>query len=80
MAEAFHDLIKWYGLVDEGVVLCKDGSYVAGWYLEGDRHRAVGRRGDRRAHRTPVAGALPSYLPWIGICVRPRNQTDSSAA
>ncbi len=35
MAEAFHELIKWYGLVDEGVVLCKDGSYIAGWYLEG---------------------------------------------
>ena len=32
---AFHELIKWYGLVDEGVVLCKDGSYIAGWHLEG---------------------------------------------
>lgn len=35
MAEAFHELIKWWGLIDEGVVLCKDGSLVAGWYLEG---------------------------------------------
>ena len=35
MAKAFNELLNWYGLVDEGVVQCKDGSLIAGWYLEG---------------------------------------------
>lgn len=33
--QAFHELLTWYGLIDEGVVLCKDGAYLAGWTLEG---------------------------------------------
>ena len=33
--QAFHELLSWYGLIDEGVVLCKDGSCLAGWHLEG---------------------------------------------
>ena len=35
MAKAFSELLNWYGLIDNGVVLCKDGSLLAGWYLEG---------------------------------------------
>ena len=35
MAEPFSHLLNWYGLVDEGTVLCKDGSLIAGWYLQG---------------------------------------------
>jgi type IV secretion system protein VirB4 len=35
MAKAFSDLLNWYGLIDNGVVLCKDGTVLAGWYLEG---------------------------------------------
>lgn len=35
MFKAFSDLLNWYGLVDEGVVLCKDNSLMAGWYLQG---------------------------------------------
>lgn len=35
MAKAFNELLNWYGLIDEGVVQCKDGSLIAGWYLEG---------------------------------------------
>ena len=29
MAEPFSHLLNWYGLVDEGTVLCKDGSLIA---------------------------------------------------
>jgi type IV secretion system protein VirB4 len=35
MAKAFSELLNWYGLIDNGVVLCKDGSLLAGWHLEG---------------------------------------------
>lgn len=35
MSDPFSNLLNWYGLVDEGVVMCKDGSMIAGWHLTG---------------------------------------------
>jgi type IV secretion system protein VirB4 len=34
-AAGLADLLGWAALVDDGVVLCKDGSLLAGWFYEG---------------------------------------------
>ncbi|TMV85706.1 DUF87 domain-containing protein [Thioclava sp. BHET1] len=33
--KTFAETLNWYGLVAPGVVLCKDGSFLAGWHLTG---------------------------------------------
>ncbi|SFQ78394.1 type IV secretion system protein VirB4 [Nitratireductor indicus] len=32
---SFSDLLPYAGLVDDGVILLKDGSVMAGWYFAG---------------------------------------------
>lgn len=32
---SFADLVPYAGLVDDGVILLKDGSLLAGWYFAG---------------------------------------------
>ena len=35
MFKSFSEILNWYGLIDEGIILCKDGSLLCGWYLKG---------------------------------------------
>ena len=35
---SFADLVPYAGLVDNGVLLLKDGSLMAGWYFAGSVH------------------------------------------
>ena len=37
---SFADLVPYAGLVDNGVILLKDGSLMAGWYFAGRIARA----------------------------------------
>jgi len=40
---SFADLVPYAGLVDNGVLLLKDGSLMAGWYFAGpDPRRQIG--------------------------------------
>ena len=81
MAEAFHELIKWYGLVDEGVVLCKDGSYIAGWYLEGIDTEPLGDAEiDARTER--LSRAMGGFSDedgfWVEFARRPLREYKTS--
>ena len=81
MAKPFNALIKWYGLVDEGVVLCKDGSYIAGWYIEGVDTEPMDIE-ERAARTETLARAVKDFRDedgfWIDFARRPlRSYTTS---
>jgi len=41
---SFADLVPYAGLIDNGVILLKDGSLMAGWYFRGTGQRELDRR------------------------------------
>jgi len=61
---SFADLVPYAGLVDNGVILLKDGSLMAGWYFAGTRQRELDRRRAQRGvaadQRDPVSARLRS--------------------
>ena len=74
MGKAFSELLNWYGLVDEGVVLCKDGSLIAGWHLNGIDTEPMD--GEAIAHRTELlARAIKNFDDadgfWVDLARRP---------
>jgi len=81
MAEPFSHLLNWYGLVDEGTVLCKDGSLIAGWYLQGidtepmDMEAIEARTGN-------LARAIKDFREedgfWIDLARRPLRSYKTS--
>ena len=74
MGKAFSELLNWYGLVDEGVVLCKDGSLIAGWHLNGiDTEPMDGELIARRTEQ--LAQAIKNFDDadgfWVDLARRP---------
>lgn len=39
--KTFSDLLNWFGLVGDGLVLCKDQSFLVGWELMGQDHESL---------------------------------------
>ena len=74
MTKAFNELINWYGLIDEGVVRCKDGSLIAGWYLEGIDTEPLGAE-EKAARTEALARAMADFRDedgfWIEFARRP---------
>lgn len=66
--------LNWYGLVADGVVLCKDGSLLAGWYLEGIDTESLGLSevGARTAGFARVLREFRSEDAfWVDLARRP---------
>lgn len=66
--------LNWYGLVAEGVVLCKDGSLLAGWHLNGIDTESLGA--DEVGARTvALARAMTEFKAgdafWVDLARRP---------
>ena len=81
MGKAFCDLLNWYGLVDEGVVLCKDGSLLAGWHLTGIDTEPMDL--DAIGHRTEhLARSIKDFTGedgfWIDLARRPLRSYKTS--
>ncbi|WP_419739481.1 helicase HerA domain-containing protein [Ruegeria sp.] len=81
MVKAFNELINWYGLIDEGVVRCKDGSFIAGWYLEGIDTEPLGEE-EKAARTQALARAVAEFRDedgfWIEFARRPLRSYKSS--
>ena len=60
MPRALSDLLGWGFLVGEGVVLTKDGSFLAAWRVRG-RDLASSTTGEVAALATHVGAALSAY-------------------
>lgn len=60
-AAALPDLLNWAALIDEGVVLGKDGSLLAGFFFRGD-DEAVASDSDRNY----LTGLVNTYLAQFG--------------
>lgn len=39
--EGVNDLIKYHMMIDDGLIITKDGSLIAGWFLEGVDHQNI---------------------------------------
>ena len=81
MDKPFSELLNWYGLVDEGVVLCKDGSLIAGWHLTGiDTEpmdgEAIEARTDLLARSIKDFGNEDAF--WIDLARRPLRSYKTS--
>ena len=81
MAEPFASLLNWYGLVDEGIVLCKDGSLIAGWYLQGIDTEPLDI--ETIAHQTENLGRLMGDFReedgfWVDLARRPLRSYKTS--
>jgi type IV secretion system protein VirB4 len=60
-AAGLADLLNWSHLVDSGIVLCKDGSLLAGWF-----YRAPDIASATDAERTWLSGRINAALARLG--------------
>ncbi|WP_429933029.1 conjugal transfer protein TrbE [Agrobacterium vitis] len=58
---SFADLVPYAGLVDNGVILLKDGSLMAGWYFAGPDSES-----STDAERNEVSRQINAILSWLG--------------
>ncbi len=58
---SFADLVPYAGLVDNGILLLKDGSLMAGWYFAGPDSES-----STDAERNDVARQINSILSRLG--------------
>lgn len=70
----FSERLNWYGLVAEGVVLCKDGALLAGWNLRGIDTESLGP--DEVGARTvALARGMTEFKAgdafWVDLARRP---------
>jgi len=67
----FADLLNWGSLIEDGVVLCKDGSLLAGWRVGGPDSFALAEH-DRAALSERMNTALLSlgagWAMWYDVC------------
>ena len=60
-AEGLADLLNWSALIEDGVVQCKDGSLLAGWYFRG---RDIQSSTDNE--RNGITGRINAALSRLG--------------
>ncbi|MGV2114527.1 conjugal transfer protein TrbE [Agrobacterium salinitolerans] len=60
---SFADLVPYAGLVDNGVILLKDGSLMAGWYFAGPDSES-----STDAERNEVSRQINAILSRLGSC------------
>lgn len=81
MSKTFSDLLNWYGLVDEGVVLCKDNSLMAGWYLKGIDTEPMGFE-TVEGRTDNLANAIKEFREedafWVDLARRPLRSYKTS--
>lgn len=59
-AKGLADLLNWAALIDDGVVLCKDGSLLAGWSFRGEDMGAASP--DEKNYQTAIVNAALARL------------------
>ncbi|WP_127903548.1 hypothetical protein [Solirhodobacter olei] len=72
--KTFAEELNWYGLVAEGVVLCKDGSLLAGWHLRGTDTESLALDvidGRTTAFARSIAEFKTGEAFWIDLARRP---------
>jgi type IV secretion system protein TrbE len=73
--------LNWYGLVAEGVVLCKDGSLLAGWYMDGVDTESLDIE-QASAKTETLARAMKEFRTgdafWVDLARRPLRTYKSS--
>jgi len=64
-AKGLADLLNWAALIDDGVVLCKDGSLLAGWSFRGEDMGAASP--DEKNYQTAIVNAALARLGsgWV---------------
>jgi len=66
---SFADLVPYAGVLDNGVILLKDGSLMAGWYFAGPDSES-----STDAERNEVSQQINAILSRLGLGAGPFNR------
>ena len=63
--EGFVDLLNYAAVVDDGVIICKNGAFMAAWLYQGDDNASST---DEQREMTSLAHQSGDWDAWQRIC------------